>query len=57
MRSLRMTRVTKIPPVRLAMITKRAASLLRRVCGSAGVTELGGDWVDLSRSEQAVEKV
>ena len=34
----------------LGMVVKRAASMLRRVCCSAGFTVLGGDWVDLSRS-------
>jgi len=57
MLSLRLTRVTKISPERLAMIATRAASRLCRVCGSAGVTVLGGHLVDLSRSEQAVETV
>jgi len=50
MLSLHLTRVTKISPERLAMIATRAASRLCRVCGSAGVTVLGGHLVDLSRS-------
>ena len=41
MRSLNMTRVRRIFPERVAMIAKQTASLLRRVCGSAGVTVLG----------------
>lgn len=43
MRSLNMTRVRRIFPERVVMIAKRTASLLRRVCGSAGVTVLGCD--------------
>ena len=43
MRSLNMTRVRRIFPELVAMIAKQAASMLRRVCGSADVTVLGCD--------------